>query len=87
MGYQIRFHEDWRPWWEKLDNSVQIRVSKKIKQIAEGLPGRHLELGADYFVEEVGQYRIAYTSNEAEGVRSVYFVGTHKEYVKWLRIE
>jgi hypothetical protein len=43
-------------------------------------------MGAGYFVEEVGQYRVAYTSNEAEGVRSFYFVGTHKEYNRWLGI-
>lgn len=81
--YSAEFHEDWKSRFEKLDNSVKIRIVKKIKQILDGLPGRHLEHGAEYFVEEVGQYRICYKSFDGAKVRKFYFVGDHKEYEKW----
>ncbi len=82
--YKEEFDEKWPPWWERLDNSVKIRVSKKIGQIIRGVPGRHLQKGLDYLVEEVGQYRVVYKSFEEKMVRRFYFVGTHDEYMKWL---
>jgi len=65
-------------------NSVKIRVSKKIGKIIRGIPGRHLQKGLEYLVEEVGQYRVVYKSFEEKMVRRFYFVGTHDEYMKWL---
>ncbi|MCX6773846.1 MAG: hypothetical protein NTY68_02495 [Candidatus Micrarchaeota archaeon] len=82
--YIIKMTEECRWLFEKLDKDIQIRISKKITQIGEGLPGRHLKHGLDFFVEEVGQYRICYKSFEDIGIRWVYFVGNHKEYEKWI---
>lgn len=47
-------------------------------------PRRHLKFGRVENVEEFGQYRIAYVTDEEEKVKVVYFVGTHKEYERWL---
>ena len=44
-----------------------------------------LRFGVDFFVEEVGQYRICYKSFEDKILRRCYFVGDHKEYEKWVR--
>jgi mRNA-degrading endonuclease RelE of RelBE toxin-antitoxin system len=85
--YQFEFDDEWHKRIAKLDKSIRTRVLKKAAQIINGLPGRHLQHGTDYFVEEVGQYRIAYKSFEREKMRRFYFVGTHKEYLKWLGIE
>ncbi len=85
--YELAFEDEWESRFDRLDKSVQIRVWKKVLQIKAGLPGRHLGKGAGYFVEEVGQYRIAYKSFDETNVRKFYFVGTHKEYMKWLGLE
>ena len=85
--YRVVFEDVWDERFDRLDKSVQIRIWKKVLQIKNGLPGRHLEQGWDYFVEEAGQYRIAYKSFEETKVRRFYFVGTHKEYMKWLGLE
>ncbi|MBU0586300.1 hypothetical protein KJ780_02210 [Candidatus Micrarchaeota archaeon] len=81
--YALQFEPDFISRLKKLDNSIRIKIGKKINQVRDGLPGRHLEHGADYFVEEVGQYRICYKSFEEKKIRRFYFVGDHKEYEKW----
>lgn len=85
--YRVFFEDGWDGRFGRLDKSVQIRVWKKVLRIKAGLPARHLGQGVDYFVEEVGQYRIAYKSNEQTKERRFHFVGTHKEYMKWLGLE
>lgn len=36
-----------------------------------------------FYVEEVGQYRIAYIKDEKKRVKKIHFVGTHKQYERW----
>ena len=84
MRYLPRFEPEWKRRFEKLDNSIKLRIAKKVRQIIGGLPGRHLEHGLPYFVEEVNQYRICYSSDEGLKLRCFYFVGDHKEYRKWI---
>ena len=84
--YLLDFDEEWKKYFNPLPEDIKLRVAKKIKQILSGLPGRHLHHGLDYFVEEVGQYRICYNSFEDTQVRRFYFVGNHKDYEKWLGI-
>ncbi|NYZ76763.1 hypothetical protein H0O02_00415 [Candidatus Micrarchaeota archaeon] len=83
--YGIEFDSAWDRYFEKLAPDIQKRIWKKILRIKDGLPGRHLHYGIDYFVEEVGQYRVCYKSFEVKKVRRLYFVGDHKEYEKWMR--
>ncbi len=68
----------------KLDNSLRIRILKKIKQMETKEVGRHLEKGLPYFVEEIGQYRIAFSLNKQQTEKHVVFIGDHKEYDKWI---
>jgi mRNA-degrading endonuclease RelE of RelBE toxin-antitoxin system len=82
--YYVELTEECKALFEKLDNDIQIRISKKIAQIEEGLPGRHLKHGLGFFVEDVGQYRICYASLENTKVRRIHFIGNHKEYGKWI---
>jgi len=83
--YSPEFDPAWKGRFERLPEDLKARVVKKLKQILDGLPGRHLKHGLDYFVEEVGQYRICYKTFKERKVRRFYFVGDHKEYKKWLR--
>lgn len=83
--YELDFAPQWDRFFVKFDKKLKERIWKKIIQIEQGLKSRHLMYGADYFVEEVGQYRICYKSFEDTSKRVIYFVGDHKEYKKWIR--
>lgn len=83
--YSPEFDEGWKRRFDSLDKSVKDRIVKKIRQILDELPGRHLGHGVPYFVEEVGQYRICYKSFDDLKVRRFYFVGKHKEYDRWIK--
>ncbi len=83
--YSSDFDPKWKDRFARLPEDIKERVVKKMKQILNGLPGRHLRFGLDFFVEEVGQYRICYKSFEDRKIRRFYFVGDHKEYEKWVR--
>ena len=82
--YQIEFDDEWNKLFNELTPEMKKKVWKKILQIESGLPGRHLRYGVDFFVEEVGQYRICYKSFEDKKIRRFYFVGNHKNYEKWI---
>lgn len=83
--YSIEYDPKWDKHFENFSSDIQKRIWKKIMQIKTGLPGRHLHFGVDFFVEEVGQYRICYKSFEERKARKIYFVGDHKEYERWVR--
>jgi len=68
-----------------LELDMKERVKKKLLQL-KYLPSRHLQYGVDYFVKEVGQYRIVFKSDDKTRVRKFYFVGKHKEYEKFIGI-
>jgi len=84
--YDIKFHVQWDEYFSKLDNSMQKRVAKKILQLRHDVPARHLKQGLDFFVSEIGQYQLVYKPDERKKVKTLYFVGNHKEYEKWLGI-
>jgi mRNA-degrading endonuclease RelE of RelBE toxin-antitoxin system len=64
-----------------LDKSVYTLLVKRIARMRDEPPRRHLMHGADFFIIEVGQYRIAYT---CEGNRKeIWFIGKHKNYDEW----
>ncbi|OIO20725.1 hypothetical protein COV61_00145 [Candidatus Micrarchaeota archaeon CG11_big_fil_rev_8_21_14_0_20_47_5] len=98
MAYQIQFHEGWDAYFSKLDTAMKKRVVNKILQHCEPIPARHLKKGAPFFVSEIGQYKLCYEIDaqasrlvrqdkqidEEKKTKMVYFVGTHKEYEKWL---
>ena len=82
--YSLEFAQEWEKCFERLDKGVRARVWKKIQQLKTPSHSRHLRQGFDFFVSEVGQYRIAYKIDERKKVKVVHFVGNHKEYEKWL---
>lgn len=83
--YYSKFDEDWLNYFDKLDNTARDRVSKKIKKILLSPYKRHLKKDARFFVDEIGQDRIAYRIFEVEKEVRFYFVGKHKDYEKWYR--
>jgi len=84
--YSLEFAKGWEDTFGKLDRSMRERVWKKIQQPKMQMPARHLKQGLAFFVSEAGQYRIAYKADEKRKVKTIYFVGDHEEYEKWLGI-
>ena len=82
--YEIKFHPSWDIYFSKLDSTMKKRVMKKILQLQYDIPSRHLKQGLPYFVVEVGQYRLCFSIDEKSKTKTLYFVGDHKEYEKWL---
>lgn len=80
--YAIEYDDKWNDYFNALSLELRKRVWKKILQIRSGLPGRHLRYSVDFFVEEVGQYRICYHQDENNKLRTIYFTGKHKDYDK-----
>jgi mRNA-degrading endonuclease RelE of RelBE toxin-antitoxin system len=84
--YSLEFARGWEENFKKMDKSIRERVWKKIQQLKTLTNSRHLKKGFDFFVSEIGQYRIAYKTDEKRKTKTIYFVGDHKEYEKWLGI-
>ncbi|MFH1285142.1 MAG: type II toxin-antitoxin system RelE/ParE family toxin [Candidatus Micrarchaeota archaeon] len=82
--YSLEFAHGWQEYFEKLDNSMRARVWKKIQQLKTLPHSRHLKQGLDFYVAETGQYRIAYKIDEERKIKTIHFVGDHKEYERWL---
>lgn len=83
-SYDLTFDQDWPEYYGQLDGGLQIRAKKLLRKLKEGLDGRHLKYGVDFYVLEFGQYRMCYKKFEEQKVKKLYFVGDHKEYEKWL---
>lgn len=83
--YSLEFDDLWEGYYKNLPPDIKERVKKKLIQL-KYLPARHLQYGLEYFVKEVGQYRIAFKTVENKKIRRFYFVGDHKEYEKFIGI-
>jgi mRNA-degrading endonuclease RelE of RelBE toxin-antitoxin system len=84
MSYEIEFHPDWDGYFSKLDNGVKQRVMKKILQLQGDTLSRHLKQGLPFYVSEIGQHRLCYSVDEKKKMKTLHFVGDHKDYEKWL---
>ncbi len=82
-NFKAEFDEDWLKFWKKVPHNMKLRIKRKIDKIISNPKGRHLRHGLDFFVAEVGQYRIVYRIFENDRKVRFYFVGKHKEYEKW----
>lgn len=82
--YKAEFDEEWLRYFQRLDNEMKKRTARKIGKILAHPQKRHLRK-VDFFVSEIGQYRIIYRIFEANNRVRFYFVGTHKEYEKWYK--
>lgn len=84
--YSLKFENDWREYFRKVPPDVQKRFKKRLDRY-ESFPSsafRHEQHGVAYFVDEIGQYRVLFASDEASKIRRFYFIGDHKEYEKFL---
>ena len=82
--YRAAYDEEWQKYFDKLDFDIQERVIKKIDKILEFPEKRHLRK-TNYFVDEVGQYRIIYRVFMEKNEVYFYLVLDHKDYEKWYK--
>lgn len=83
--YELDFDEDWKKYFQPIENDIKERVAKKIGKILLFPEKRHLKGKADYFTDEIGQYRITYRIIKENNKVRFYFIGKHKEYEKWYK--
>ncbi len=81
--YIATYDEDWNRYFNKQSRELKIRIVKKISKVLEYPAKRHLKSGANFFVDEIGQYRLLYRIFEDTKQVNFYFVGDHKEYEKY----
>ena len=53
LVYSPEFDDKWKEYFNYLPEDIKLRVTNKIRQILNGLHGRHLQHGIDFFIEEV----------------------------------
>ncbi len=82
VTYKAEYDQEWLEYFGTLDESIKIKVVKKLARILKYPFKRHLKKSL-FFVDEMGQYRIVYHIFEQTKTVRFYFVGTHKEYEKW----
>lgn len=86
--YSLGFDEGWSAYFRKAPKEIQERFLKRRKKYRQFPIGsfRHAKLGVQYFIDEIGQYRVCFVSDEEKKLRIFYFIGDHKEYGKFLGI-
>ena len=86
--YSFKFDEDWTGYFKKVPKEIRERFLKRMKKYRKfPTPSfRHTKLGVHYFIDEIGQYRVCFVSDEEKKLRTFYFIGDHKEYEKFLGI-
>lgn len=81
MSFEVFLHEDASARLLRMDASVRERLIKRIARMREEPVGRHMKHGLSFFVIDIDKYRIVYACTG--NCKTIYFVGTHKEYEKW----
>jgi len=83
--YRHGVAKGWNDFFDKLDDNLKLRVISKINLILEFPHKRHLKGKANYFVSEIGQYRLTYKIFEDNKEVRFYFIGKHKDYESWYK--
>jgi len=85
MGtWTINYEINWDIYFNGLDQTIQSHIFKKINRLQFEIHARHFHK-LNFFILEVGQYRIAFFENKSTRTRIVVFVGNHTQYEKWYK--
>jgi mRNA-degrading endonuclease RelE of RelBE toxin-antitoxin system len=82
MAYRVGFEEGWDENYSRMDNQVRLRIANKLLELKEERTFRRLR-NLSYSIIEIGQYRVAFEEDSANKIRTVIFIGDHKEYERW----
>lgn len=80
--FSLEFDSDFMEYFKKAPPDIRKRLSKYEQFPTSSF--RHEKYGVTYFVDEIGQYRVCFVSDENKKLRIFYFIGDHKEYEKFL---
>lgn len=78
--FKILLIEDAKEQLNALDGSVRERIRKRLERLSTGPDARTLRGHPDIWVLDIGDYRAFYLINEKAKVKTVFFIGDHKEY-------
>lgn len=85
--WTLEFGSDWIYWYSKLDRSLAIIALKRMSDMKKGeRQYQHLKYGSPFFKDEFEHqnFKICFLEDEEKKIRTLYFVGDHKNYDKWL---
>ena len=86
LSFTVILDETPRKQFLDLGKPIKERIEKKLRQLErEDLKSRHFRRGVPVFIEEVGQYRIAFKIREDLKEKRVIYIGKHKDYEKWYK--
>jgi len=83
--YKLDFKPGWDLYFSKMDKSTQEMIWKKIQKQRNKTQSRHMRFGLEFYVLEIGQYRVALKISEKKKLKTVWFAGNHKHYEKWYK--
>jgi len=86
--YTLVYDVDWDNYFQNVPEVIKKRFLKRREKYVNfpTIGFRHTKHGVSYFVDEIGQYRVCFTSDEDNKIRTFYFIGDHKEYEKFIGI-
>ena len=76
----VGLNKDAQKQFAALDKSVRERIKKRLEKLEINHDVRTLVGRPDVWVSEIGDYRIYYLIDDATKIKTVFFVGDHKEY-------
>ncbi|MEK6843329.1 MAG: hypothetical protein AABY04_02485 [Candidatus Micrarchaeota archaeon] len=86
MSYKIELDDSARNYANKLVKSTLIIIAKKLSQMErDDLHPRRLKGKLPIYVEECGQFRICFGIDSQKKIKSIFFIGNHKEYGRWYK--
>jgi len=80
--YEILYSEKAAQALRKMDKAVSDMVKKKADALSTRPSTRSLKKHPDILILEIGQYRALYIIDKPKKIKTVFFVGDHKEYKK-----
>ena len=83
--YKLDFKPGWDIYFSGMDKGTQRQIWKKIQKQKEETKTRHMRFGLEFYVLEIGQYRLALKINEEKKLKTVWFAGNHKQYERWYK--
>jgi len=82
VNYEVMYSEKAATALKKMDKAVSDMIKKKADALSTRAPTRSLKKHLDVMILEIGQYRVLYMVDEGKKIKTVFFVGDHKEYKK-----
>ncbi len=78
--FVVRLNENAQRQFAALDKSAQERIRKRLEKLKINHDVRTLKAWSEVWASEIGDYRALYLIDAASKIKTVFFIGDHKEY-------